>query len=59
MFLPDRILVAPGDLGDTARAYGLQQREAGRKHATVVETIEQAHALPRAAASSSRLSAVA
>jgi hypothetical protein len=45
LVLPDRILVAPRDLGDTARAYSLQQGEAGMKQPTVVETIEEAYAL--------------
>ena len=45
LFLPDRILVAPSDLGDVARAYAVLQREAGKKEPTVVETIEEALAL--------------
>ena len=45
LFLPDRILVAPSDLGDMARAYAVQQREAGKKEPIVVETIEEALAL--------------
>jgi hypothetical protein len=44
LIVPDRILVAPRELGDTARAYGLRQREAGKQHAPVVETIEEAYA---------------
>jgi hypothetical protein len=45
LLLPDRILVAPGELGATARAYGLLQQQAGRKQAAVVEVLEEAFAL--------------
>jgi hypothetical protein len=45
LFLPDRILVAPGELGATARAYGILQAEAGRKQAAVVEVLEEAYTL--------------
>jgi hypothetical protein len=45
LVVPDRILVAPHELGNVARAYGLMQREAGKQQAAVVETIEEALAL--------------
>jgi hypothetical protein len=45
LIVPDRILVAPRELGDTARAYAVRQREAGKQHAPVVEKIEEAYAL--------------
>jgi hypothetical protein len=45
LLLPDRILVAPGEIGVTARAFGNLQREAGSKQATVVERLEEAYVL--------------